>query len=77
MLIAPNPSKGWTTISYSHTVVPTIEVYSILGRKVANYSANITKGSWELNTTGLPTGVYVVVMKYNDAVLMQKKLIVE
>lgn len=77
LLIAPNPSKGWTTISYSHTVVPTIEVYSILGRKVANYSANTTKGSWELNTTGLPTGVYLVVLKDNDAVLMQKKLIVE
>ena len=77
LLVAPNPSKGWTTISYSYDVVPTIEVYSILGRKIASYSASATNGSWELDTTALPTGVYVVVMKDNDAVLMQKKLIIE
>lgn len=77
LIIAPNPSKGVTSISYNHSTAPTLEVYSLLGRKVASYTATATKGSWELTTTGLPTGVYIVVMKENDVVLKQQKLLVE
>ena len=77
LVIAPNPSKGLTSISFSNGKVPTLEVYTLLGKKVANYTASTTKGSWELDTTTLPTGVYIVVMKENDAVVLQQKLIVE
>jgi hypothetical protein len=77
LVIAPNPSKGVTSISYSHSSAPTLEVYSLLGRKVASYTAPTTKGRWELTTTGLPTGVYIVVMKENDVVLLQQKLLIE
>lgn len=77
LLIAPNPSKGVTSISFSHSIAPTITVYSLLGVELASYKATTTVGSWELNTTGLPSGVYVVVMKENNQVLMQQKLVVE
>ena len=77
LLIAPNPSKEGTSISYIHSVPPTIVVYTLLGKLIASYEATTPSGSWELNTSTLAAGVYIVVMKENDLILMQQKLIVE
>ena len=77
LLLAPNPSKEVTSISYIHSVPPTIVVYTLLGKLIASYEATTPSGSWELNTSTLAAGVYIVVMKENDLILMQQKLIVE
>ncbi|MGV9004414.1 T9SS type A sorting domain-containing protein [Flavobacterium sp.] len=77
MVIAPNPAKETTTISFENATSPTIEVYSLLGVKLATYNAKEAKGNWELNTSALPTGVYIVVMKENNSILLQKKLMKE
>lgn len=77
MSIAPNPTKETTTISFESTTASTIEVYSLLGVKLASYNSSETKGNWELNTSTLPTGVYIVVMKNNNTIVSQKKLLKE
>ena len=78
LLLSPNPSKNRVTITYyTHNENSTLEVCSILGKKIADYKAVSGSGSWELNTSNLAAGVYTVVMRENNLVLMQKKLIVE
>ena len=75
--LAPNPAKTSTTITYENATPPVIEVYTLLGVTIASYIANESKGSWEFNTSGLPAGVYVVVLKDKDTILQQKKLVLE
>ena len=76
--IAPNPSKEEVTIKYSSlSTAPTIEIVSILGKIVGNYNAKTTSGEWNVDTSSLPSGIYIVVMKENNSVVSQKKLVVE
>ncbi len=76
--IAPNPGKEEVTIKYfSLATAPTIEIVSILGKIVGNYNATTTTGEWILDTSSLPSGVYIVVMKENNSVVSQRKLVVE
>ena len=77
LTIAPNPSKTVTTISYDYSLAPTIEIYSMLGQRVANYLADAPQGTWNFETTQLPAGIYVVVMKDKDQIVLQQKLIIE
>ena len=75
--IAPNPSKTVTAISYDYTLAPAIEVYSMLGQRVANYLTDAPKGTWNFETAGLLAGIYVVVLKDKDQIIVQQKLIIE
>ena len=77
LTIAPNPSKSTTAISFDYTLAPAIEVYSMLGQRVANYLADAPQGTWNFETAGLPAGIYVVVMKDKDQIVLQQKLIIE
>ena len=76
LVIAPNPTKESTTINFnSNTTKPTLEVYTLLGNKISGYTASSSKGSWNLVTSALPSGIYIVVMKENNSVVKQQKLI--
>ena len=77
LLIAPNPSKGITTFSFTNATAPQLAVYDLLGKEIAHYIAIETKGEWQLDTSSIAAGVYLVVMKDANGILMQKKLIVE
>ncbi len=77
LLIAPNPTKESTIINYENSIKPTIEIYNILGTKIASYTAESNKGSWNVNTSAMPSGIYIVVMKESDEIISQKKLIIE
>lgn len=77
MTIAPNPAKGQVAISYQTNLVPTIEIYDLTGRLVTQHQALSTEATWQLPIDGMPTGIYLVVLKEQDQVVMQKKLIVE
>ena len=77
LTIAPNPSKTVTAISYDYSLAPAIEVYSMLGQRIANYLADAPQGTWNFETAGLPVGIYVVVMKDKDQIVLQQKLIIE
>ena len=73
--IAPNPSNGTTFIEFStNNIAPTIEIYSILGNKISSYTATSTKGSWNVDTSVMPSGIYIVVLKENGLIVSQQKL---
>ncbi len=76
LLVAPNPTKNGTSISYSsNTKAPIIEVYSILGNRIASYESKGTIGIWDLETTNMSNGIYIVVMKVDGLIVSQQKLI--
>ena len=75
LVIAPNPAKESTTIDYiSNITALTIEIYSILGNKISSYTATSTKGSWNVDTSVMPSGIYIVVLKENGLIVSQQKL---
>ena len=78
LTIAPNPANDNALINYeSKTTAPTLEIYSILGKQITIYKATTLSGSWKIDTTAMPSGVYIVVMKENNTTISQQKLIVE
>jgi hypothetical protein len=71
----PNPSTSATTIQLPHNISKgTVKVYDNLGRVVLNQE--ISNESNELNTSSLPSGNYLVVLRtdYGNAT---KTLLVE
>ena len=74
--IAPNPAKDKVTINFETTTQPpTIEIYDLFGRLITSHQPTTTVGGWELSTLNFSAGVYLVVLKENNAVVAQQKLI--
>ena len=78
LVVAPNPAKASANINYSTKNENSfIEIYSILGRLVTTHVTNSTKGTWQVDTSSIPTGIYIVVLKDNYGVITQQKLIIQ
>ncbi len=69
--IYPNPTNINPTISVSKGTIETIEVISILGKRVRSFE-NIKNQNFEININGLSTGIYLIRVNDNSV----KKLIV-
>ena len=76
--IAPNPAKNSTNITFSNTTTPPLlEIYSVLGKLITSYQATSNKDAWQLDTSNLSSGLYLVVLKEDNQIMMQKKLVIE
>ena len=76
--ITPNPAKNSTTITFSNAITaPMLEVYDVLGKVISSHQASNTNDSWVLDTSKMVAGVYIVALKLEDNVVMQKKLVIE
>lgn len=76
--ISPNPAKNSTTITFSNAITaPMLEVYDVLGKVVSSNQASNTNDSWVLDTSKMAAGVYIVALKLEGYVVVQKKLVVE
>ncbi len=71
--IYPNPAKDNITIR-SSIAIKTIDVYSILGKKVKQYQfdSNITEQSLDLSS--LQSGMYMIRFETNNGSILTKKL---
>ena len=78
LVIAPNPAKNSTNITFSNTTTPPLlEIYSVLGKLITSYHAANNSDVWQLDTSNLSSGLYIVVLKEDNQITMQKKLIIE
>jgi hypothetical protein len=77
LTLFPNPANQETTISYNTAVIPTIEVYNLLGARLEIFTPSKSVGTLQFNTSKLPTGIYIVVLKTDQSVLAQQKLVVK
>lgn len=64
----PNPFNGQTTIKITNNKLQVVEitVYDVLGRLIKTlYKGELEKGNYnfQLNSTGLPSGTYIVLLK--------------
>lgn len=74
----PNPAKDVVTVQYDLAIEnATIEVYDVSGRAISHHSLSSSQGEVSLNTSTYQAGIYIVVVKQNDTVLFQQKLIIE
>jgi Secretion system C-terminal sorting domain len=55
--IYPNPASGDVTIFMEGTPSADVEIFDVLGREVDHFQVN---GSYDWETSGLPTGTYII-----------------
>ena len=76
--ITPNPAITSTTIFFNNLQnAKLIEVHDILGKLISSYQTKITDITWQLDTSRMPTGVYIVSLKLENNSVIQQKLIVQ
>ncbi|KAA3621794.1 MAG: T9SS C-terminal target domain-containing protein [Flavobacterium sp.] len=68
----PNPTNGPVTISSSF-MIDSIEIYNVLGAKV--YARNINSNRYNVDMSGLNSGVYLFRIKNSDGSSVVKKVI--
>jgi alpha-tubulin suppressor-like RCC1 family protein len=77
-VLAPNPAKNMVNIVFTATSSDTaLEIYDLTGRLIANYASQEPKGEWNLSLDNFAAGIYVVVLKEQGQIILQKKLIKE
>jgi hypothetical protein len=76
--LSPNPASEMVTINFdSKKEIPTLELYDVSGRLMAHYEPTHLTGTWQIPLETYAKGLYLVVLKHNGKVQMQKKLLVK
>ena len=74
----PNPAKDVVNLDYNLTDTnATVSIYDVTGRLIHEVALDSVSGTRELNVSGYPTGVYLVLVKQGAAVVSSSKLVVE
>jgi PKD repeat protein len=77
--LVPNPANTITTIAYSlpeNTLgTKTLELYDITGKRIGLHNLQ-QKGLLQLDISARPSGIYLVVIRQNGAILGSAKLVV-
>jgi hypothetical protein len=74
----PNPAKEEVNIRYNLALVDaSIEIFDLSGRNIYKKLVISSTGDLQLNTSTYQAGVYIVVVKQNNEILLQQKLIIE
>lgn len=75
ILLYPNPAKDKVNIRFeTEQINSQVEVYDLTGRLISSYATTAKQGVWELDLAPMATGVYVVVLRNGNQILMQRKL---
>lgn len=75
LVLYPNPAQNQVNIQYeSQAANAQLEIYDLTGRLIASHSTTEAKGTWQLPLHNMASGIYVVVLKENNQIIMQKKL---
>jgi alpha-tubulin suppressor-like RCC1 family protein len=76
--VYPNPARNEVRVDYSGlSDDSTLVVYDVTGRLMHSQTLHGSSGQLSLDTDGLANGVYVVVIKTNNTIVLQKKLLKE
>lgn len=78
MVLAPNPATEQVTLNYKglHTAA-TVVIYDLTGRVLTDLNIENEQGAATIATGGYPSGIYIVVVRVRDGIVMQQKLIIE
>jgi hypothetical protein len=74
----PNPTKDNFTLQYDLAQEKaSVELYDISGRIIYQNTLSSTAGELQVNTSNYQVGIYIVVIKKDNKVIQQEKLIIE
>lgn len=74
----PNPASDVVSISYELVNANTeVEIYDLAGRSISKHALSETRGELQVNTSAYQSGVYIVVVKQNNMITWQQKLVIE
>lgn len=79
LLVAPNPAHEETMVLYGYknpNTEKTIEIRDMLGRTLNSWPVGTQKGTLKVDCTGLAGGQYYILMKENDTIIKQSRLII-
>ena len=80
LLVFPNPASGSVTVSYDYGTGDymgrSLEVYDMMGRKVAATTPGEVHGNWILDMTNWTAGVYIVRMEADGKTLQTQRLVI-
>lgn len=68
--IYPNPSSGKYVIELNHFLKGTIEIYNLMGQKVASFE--LINDSTEIDITDLKSGIYLFRIENNKGCVTKK-----
>ena len=72
----PNPTQNLVNLQYDlSNENSTVFVYDLSGRLMFSSNITDTQGNIELNTSSFDAGIYIVVLKQNNEIINQQKLI--
>jgi hypothetical protein len=78
VVLFPNPAKEEVNIHYQGLAQDaTIELYDLTGRNLAFFTVKNNNGILNVPTGSYPSGVYVVVVHSDNAIVTQQKLVIE
>lgn len=80
LLVAPNPSKGTTTIYYDfgeHRGDKSLELYDYLGRRLFSITPQEREGQTTIDAEHYADGSYFIFMKVDGVIVKKTKLIVQ
>lgn len=75
--IVPNPAADFADITYTLAAggkPHTLEVFDVLGRRLSSIVPTAPSGTWHLPLRSYAPGVYQVVLRQGDRVLLQQRL---
>lgn len=75
--VYPNPATSRVKIDFATASLGSLFVYDLLGHQMAHYQATDRVGSWDLSLDTFAAGVYIVLLKTDDQIVGQKKLIIK
>ena len=74
----PNPAKGSVQLQYDLGVAnSTVEVYELTGRLITQQTLSTSQGTTTINTSNLATGMYIVLVRDENQILYQQKLVIK
>jgi hypothetical protein len=73
----PNPVKAFTNIAYNCKAGSVVEVYNMLGLRLLSLPIAGRSGTLQINTSGLASGTYNVVIKSSGVISAKTKMLVQ
>jgi hypothetical protein len=64
-------------MQYTLNTTASIALFDVTGRQLAEHQTTTTSGEWNLTTESFPAGIYIVVVRQNNGLVVQHKLIIE
>jgi hypothetical protein len=78
--IYPNPSSGFVIIDYnlpSNCIRGKISLYDINGKEIKSNDLNVSVGSYNIDLTNLPKGLYLLKILSKESEIYSRKLILQ